>query len=406
MAPTKSKGKAKAAATKGPGLGTAPDGSTTHPGEAEAGVLPHPRRRSIRNDDGIGGFSRGRLHALLREMLLYRRFEEKAEEAYAIGKIGGFCHIHIGQEGLAAGAIKPLREDDLVITAYREHTQAIAKGIAPRAVMAELYGRTDGCSGGRGGSMHLFDTSVGFMGGHGIVGGQIPLGAGLAWAIKYRGGDQICVCFMGDAAVNQGAFLESLNMSAIWQLPVVYVVENNGYGMGTSFPRVSLTKMEDRSGAYGIPAHTVDGQDVLATFEFFARLADDVRNGAGPQFVNAVTYRFRGHSMSDPVSGTYRSKAEVERQTRERDPIVILRDRLMEAGLLDQEELEAMDSNVRAICDDATDFADASPLPAPSTLYDHVYAVTNDSGRLFFDGRDRRAAAPRSRPSESGPFGA
>jgi len=347
----------------------------------------------------IEGFSREELHALLADMLLYRRFEEKAEEAYAIGKIGGFCHLHIGQEGLAAGAIKPLRADDIVITAYREHTQAIAKGITPRAAMAELYGKTTGCSGGRGGSMHLFDTSVRFMGGHGIVGAQIPLGAGLGWAIRYRGGDQICVCFMGDAAVNQGAFLESLNMSAIWRLPVIYVVENNGYGMGTAFSRVSVTEMEARSGAYGIPAHTINGQDVLETYRFFADLAGKVRAGAGPQFVNALTYRFRGHSMSDPVSGTYRSKEEVEAHITRQDPITILRDRMMEAELLTQEELEAIDEEARATCEDAADFADASPVPDPSTLYDHVYAEINEHGRLFLDGRE---AAPGAGASADG----
>ncbi len=340
---------------------------------------------------GVEGFSREELHALLADMLLYRRFEEKAEEAYAIGKIGGFCHLHIGQEGLAAGAIKPLRADDPVITAYRDHTMAIAKGITPRAAMAELYGKATGCSGGRGGSMHLFDPSVHFMGGHGIVGGQIPLGAGLGWAIRYRGGDQVCVCFMGDAAVNQGAFLESLNMSAIWRLPVIYVVENNGYGMGTAFSRVSVTDMEARSGAYGIPAHTINGQDVLETHRFFADLAETVRAGGGPQFVNALTYRFRGHSMSDPVSGTYRSKEEVEAHVTQQDPIMILRDRMMEAGLLTQEEIEAVDAEVRAICDDAAEFADVSPAPDPSTLYDHVYAEVNEHGRLFLDGR---GAAP------------
>ena len=259
--------------------------------------------------------------------------------------------------------------------------------------MAELFGRVDGCSGGRGGSMHLFDPSVGFYGGHGIVGGQIPLGAGLAWAIRYRGGDQICLCFMGDAAVNQGAFLESLNMSAIWQLPIIYVVENNGYGMGTAFPRVSVTEMESRSGAYGIPAHTVDGQDVLECYRFFEVLAEEVRGGDGPQFVNAVTYRFRGHSMSDPVSGTYRSRKEVESQTKERDPISLLCDRMFEAGLLTPEELQAHDSRAHELCADASDFADSSPMPDPATLYDHVYAEINDRGRLFLDGRDAKGAA-------------
>ncbi|MXX33785.1 MAG: pyruvate dehydrogenase (acetyl-transferring) E1 component subunit alpha [Gemmatimonadetes bacterium] len=343
--------------------------------------------------DVIGGLAREELHSLLGEMLLYRRFEEKAEEAYAIGKIGGFCHLHIGQEGLAAGAIRPLRADDLVITAYRDHTMAIAKGITPRAAMAELYGRVDGCSGGRGGSMHLFDPTVGFMGGHGIVGGQIPIGTGLGWAIRYRGDDQVCVCFMGDAAVNQGAFLESLNMAAIWHLPVIYVVENNEYGMGTAFSRVSATEMEARSGAYGIPAHTVNGQDVLETYRFFADMAERVRGGAGPQFVNAETYRFRGHSMSDPVSGTYRSKEEVESHVQEQDPITILRDRLMEADLLTQAELEAMDAEVRAVCEDAAEFADASPVPDPATLYDNVYAEVNAHGRLFLDGRGPGPAA-------------
>ena len=346
----------------------------------------------------LHGFSPEDLHGLLADMLLYRRFEEKAEEAYAIGKIGGFCHLHIGQEGLAAGAIKPLRPDDPVITAYREHTQAIAKGIAPRAVMAELYGRTGGCSGGRGGSMHLFDTTVGFYGGHGIVGAQIPLAAGLAWAIRYRRQDRICVCFMGDAAVNQGAFLESLNMSAVWRLPVIYVVENNGYGMGTAFSRVSVTEMEARSGAYGIPAHTVDGQDVLETYRFFEALSEEVRAGAGPQFVNAVTYRFRGHSMSDPVSGTYRSREEVDSHVRGRDPIALLRDRLMEAEILTPDELETIDAAARAACEDAAEFADSSPFPDPSTLYDHVYAEINPHGRLFLDGRDGAPGGGGDRP--------
>ena len=176
---------------------------------------------------------------LMRDMLLYRRFEEKAEEAYAIGKIGGFCHLHIGQEAAAAGSIKPLREDDYVMSAYREHTQAIAKGVPPNAVMAELYGRADGSSGGKGGSMHIFDDTKRFMGGHGIVGGQVPLATGIGWKIKYRGEDTVCVVYMGDAAVNQGGFHEALNMAAVWQLPVIYVVENNDYGMGTAFSRVS-----------------------------------------------------------------------------------------------------------------------------------------------------------------------
>jgi pyruvate dehydrogenase E1 component alpha subunit len=326
---------------------------------------------------------------LMRDMLLYRRFEEKAEEAYAIGKIGGFCHLHIGQEGAAAGSIKPLREDDYVISAYREHTQAIAKGVSPNAVMAELYGRVGGASGGKGGSMHIFGAHVCFMGGHGIVAGQVPLATGIGWKIKYRREDSVVVCFMGDAAVNQGAFHESLNMAAIWKLPVIYVVEHNEYGMGTAFRRVSTTDMDEKSRSHGIKGITVDGQDVLATYALFRKLVADVRNGAGPQFVNLETYRFRGHSMSDPVSGTYRSAEEVERRKREEDPIVILRDKLFAGGILDQAGLEAMDAEARRIAQEAADFADASPLPGPESLYRNVWAHEGPHGRLFFDGRSR-----------------
>ncbi len=326
---------------------------------------------------------------LMQNMLLFRRFEEKAEEAYAIGKIGGFCHLHIGQEGGAAGSIKALRDDDYVVSAYREHTLAIAKGISPNAVMAELYGRVGGASGGKGGSMHIFGAHVRFMGGHGIVGGQIPVATGFGWKIKYRGEDSVAVCYMGDAAVNQGAFHESLNMAAIWRLPVIYVVENNQYGMGTAFDRVSRTDMAAKSSPHGVPATTVDGQDVLATYALFRKLVQDVREGAGPQYVNLETYRFRGHSMSDPVSGTYRSTEEVERRKEEDDPIAILREKLFAGGHLDQGRLEEMDAEARRIASEAADFADDSPPPGPDALYRNVWAEENLHGRLFFDGRER-----------------
>jgi len=324
---------------------------------------------------------------LMRDMLLYRRFEEKAEEAYAIGKIGGFCHLHIGQEAAAAGSIKPLRHDDYVMSAYREHTQALAKGVHPNAVMAELYGRKDGSSGGKGGSMHIFDAECRFMGGHGIVGGQVPLATGIGWKIKYKGEDTVSLVFMGDAAVNQGGFHEALNMASVWQLPCIFVVENNEYGMGTAFSRVSRTDMSTKSVPHGIPSHIVDGQDALATYAFFRDLAEKVRHGGGPQFVDLQTYRFRGHSMSDPVSGTYRSVEEVEQAKDERDPIAILRDVLKKAGVLDQATLEEMDAEAREISAAAADFADASPLPGPEALYRHVWAEINPNGRLFFDGR-------------------
>jgi len=350
---------------------------------------PKATKAKAKTQDHLMGFESSRAVEILRRMLLFRRFEEKAEEAYAIGKIGGFCHLHIGQEGSAAGCIGPLRDDDYVIAAYREHTQALAKGVDPKAVMAELYGRSQGSSGGKGGSMHIFSADHAFMGGHGIVGGQVPLATGMGWAIKYRGEDRVAMCFMGEAAVNQGAFHEALNMAAVWTLPVIFVVENNEYGMGTAWTRVSATRVEDRAAAYGIPASMVDGQDVLETYRHFERLAAEVRGGGGPRLVEVQTYRFRGHSMSDPVSGTYRSKAEVSERTEKDDPIKLLRDRLFDAGALDQAGLEAMDQEVRAEVEAAAEFADASPAPEASDLYSHVYAEINEHGRLFFDGRDR-----------------
>lgn len=339
--------------------------------------------------DTLQGVSPETAMMLMKEMLLYRRFEEKAEEAYAIGKIGGFCHLHIGQEAAAAGSIKPLRTDDYVISAYREHTQAIAKGIKPNAIMAELFGRADGCSGGKGGSMHLFDTSVGFMGGHGIVGAQVPLASGMAWTAHYNETDQVVICYMGDAAVNQGAFHEAMNMSAVWNLPAIYVVENNGYGMGTAFSRVSRTEIHEKSSAYGIPVSIINGQDVLETYNTFSDLIAKVRKGAGPQFVDLRTYRFKGHSMSDPVSGTYRSKEEVDGKVEQEDPIRSLKQAMMDAGELTQDQLDEMDAEARKVAQDAFDFADASPLPDDVMLYTDVYADINPNGRLFFDGRER-----------------
>ncbi len=339
--------------------------------------------------DALHGVSPDTARQLLNDMLLYRRFEEKAEEAYAIGKIGGFCHLHIGQEGVAAGCIAPLRDSDYAISAYREHTQAIAKGIEPKHVMAELFGRVDGCSGGKGGSMHLFDIEKRFMGGHGIVGGQVPLASGIAFSIRYRELDELVICFMGDAAVNQGGFHEAMNMSAVWDLPAIYVVENNAYGMGTAFTRVSRNPIDEKALSYGIPATVVNGQDVLETYATFTQLAAKVRAGEGPQFVDVRTYRFKGHSMSDPVSGTYRSKEEVDDRVEHQDPIAILRDTLFEADELDQATLEEYDAEAKEAAQAAFDFADAAELPEPDALYRDVYAELNPNGRLFFDGLDR-----------------
>ena len=360
--------------------------------KTEQTAVKDARKEKAKKFGALSRVGRDKALQLLRDMLLYRRFEEKAEEAYAIGKIGGFCHLHIGQEGVAAGAIAPLRPDDYVISAYREHTQAIAKGMTPKSVMAELYGRADGCSRGKGGSMHMIDAEKRFMGGHGIVGGQIPLAAGIGFAIRYRGEDSVCVCFMGDAAVNQGAFHEALNMSAVWKLPVIYAVENNFYGMGTAWNRVSATPVEERGSPYGMETSVVNGQDVLETYLHFEALAEAVRQGAGPRFVEIRTYRFKGHSMSDPVSGTYRPKDEVEKRIRQDDPIVILKELLMESEVLDQAAMDAMDKEVRAEVDEAADFADKSPPPDPSALYKDVYVSLGEHGRIFLEGRE---GAPR-----------
>jgi pyruvate dehydrogenase E1 component alpha subunit len=343
----------------------------------------------VNGGPALGGFSKEKLLELLGQMLLYRRFEEKAEEGYAIGKIGGFCHLHIGQEGAAAGCILPLRQDDYVISSYRSHTQALAKGLSPEAVMSELYGKATGVSGGSGGSMHMFGADVGFMGGNGIVGAQAPLALGMAWAIHYRGGDQVCLCFLGDAAVNQGGFHESMNMAAIWNLPVIYVVENNAYGMGTKFTRMSETEMVQKASSHGVPATVVNGEDVMATYAHFDALVERVRQGAGPQFVDVECYRFKGHSMSDPVAGTYRSKAEVDDRTENADPITLLRDRMFAADLLTNEELEAIDREMRTIVDASVEFAEAAPEPEVDALYQSVYSEINPHGRLFFDGRGK-----------------
>src|SRR5471032_2653661 len=264
-------------------------------------------------------------HSLLHSMLLQRRFEERVAEAYALGKIGGFCHLYIGQEAVSTGSISLLRPDDYIITTYRDHGQALARGMNPRAVMSELFGRVDGCAHGKGGSMHMFDKSLNFLGGHGIVGAHVPLGTGVAFAIKYRGGDQVCVCFMGESVVNTGAFHEALNMAGLWKLPVVYVIENNGYGMGTALERASaLTAISERGAAYNMHHGSCDGQHVFAVRAAMQEAVDRARADSSPTLLEVRTYRFMGHSMSDAVSGTYRSKAELDEYMK-RDPIALLR---------------------------------------------------------------------------------
>jgi pyruvate dehydrogenase E1 component alpha subunit len=310
---------------------------------------------------------------MLRQMVLVRRFEEKTAEAYALGRIGGFCHLYIGQEAVAVGMSAALRDDDYVIASYREHGQALVRGISSRGVMAELYGKATGCSRGKGGSMHLFDVEKRFMGGHGIVGGHLPLAAGLGFAIKYQGGDQVCVCFFGEAAVNIGAFHEALNMSSVWKLPVIFLCENNRYGMGTAFERVAaVTDVVEHACSYDMAGEVVNGMDVLEMQAAAERAVARARKGGHPTLLEVRTYRFMGHSMSDPLHGVYRTKDEVEEQ-KKRDPIAALVHRMREDGSIDQAGIDAMEAEVLAEVDDALKHAEESPDPDPSELTTHVF---------------------------------
>lgn len=329
----------------------------------------------------LARMSRDESIELLRLMMISRRFEEKAAEAYQMGRIGGFCHLYIGQEAVAVGAITPLRPDDYVITAYRDHAQAIVRGISPRAVMAELYGRVDGCSGGFGGSMHMFSKDLNFMGGHGIVGAHLPLAIGAGYKIRYRDGDEVCLCLFGDSVVNIGAFHESLNMAARWKLPVIFLLENNAYGMGTDIGRVAAVKeLVDRGCAYhGLTSLAVDGMDVLAVRQATDEAIARAREEKTPTFIEARCYRYMGHSMADPSHGTYRTRDEVE-QWRSDDPILSFRQTLIEAGRLTEEEYEKMDEEAIAGAEDAAEFADNSPVPEPDAIYGHVYADSYPHG--------------------------
>jgi pyruvate dehydrogenase E1 component alpha subunit len=310
----------------------------------------------------------------LRQMLLIRHFEEKAGEAYSLGKIGGFCHLYIGQEAVAVGTISALRADDYVISAYREHGQALARGISARAVMAELYGKAAGCSGGKGGSMHLFDASLNFMGGHGIVGSQIPLGAGFAFAAKYRGTDAVSLCYFGEAAANIGAFHETMNIAQLWKLPAIFVIENNGYGMGTALHRASAgAALVDRAAAYGMASLVVDGQDVLAVRAAMDVAVARARQDSLPTLMEIRTYRYVGHSMSDAAHGTYRTKDEVEAY-RKRDPIEVLAERMRAGEYLDDAQYQQLEADVLAEVADAEKFAEEAPDPEPGELFTDVYA--------------------------------
>jgi pyruvate dehydrogenase E1 component alpha subunit len=306
-------------------------------------------------------------------MKLVRRFEERAAEAYAQGRIGGFCHLYIGQEAVATGAIAALRDDDYLFASYREHAHALVRGTPARAVMAELFGKAAGCSGGKGGSMHLFDAERHFLGGHAIVGSHIPLAAGAAFAIKSRGTDQVAVCFFGEAAVNIGAFHETLNMAALWGLPTIFICENNRYGMGTALERAAAVyDIAHRACSYDMASEIADGMDVLAMLDVTARAVERAREEKLPTLVEARTYRYMGHSMADPIHGHYRTKEELEEQ-KTHDPIEQLGRRLRDADLIGPEELDAMTRAVEDEVDDAVRFADESPDPDAAELYTDVY---------------------------------
>ncbi len=308
-----------------------------------------------------------------REMLLIRRFEEKAGQLYGMGLIGGFCHLYIGQEAVVVGMRAATTPDDAVITSYRDHGHMLACGMDPRGVMAELTGRIGGYSKGKGGSMHMFSRERNFYGGHGIVAAQVPIGTGIAFAQRYRGNDRVSLTFLGDGAINQGQVYESFNMAALWNLPVIYVIENNKYGMGTSVERASArTEFYVRGQAYGIPGRQVDGMDVLAIREAGEEAAAHCRAGEGPYILEMLTYRYRGHSMSDPAK--YRTREEVSKVRQERDPIERLRAYMLEEDIADDDGLKAIDREIKEIVSDAAEFAQNSPEPDPAELYTDVLA--------------------------------
>ena len=310
---------------------------------------------------------------LLTQMQLIRRFEEKAAEMYAMGKIGGFLHLYIGQEAVAVGATAACRPDDYAVSSYREHGHCLAKGSDPRRIMAELFGRMDGLSKGKGGSMHLFDKGVNFLGGHGIVGAHLPLAAGAGFAIKYQGGDQVVLCYFGDGAVPEGEFHESLNLCALWKLPVIFLCENNRYAMGTSVERaLAQTEICKFGQTYGIPSERVDGMDVLAVREAVARAVARARKQKTPALLEADTYRYRGHSMRDPAGAVYRTKEEVERE-KLRDPITLFREKMLAADVLSEADVRAIEKDVNDRVDEAVAFADASPEPPAEALFTDIY---------------------------------
>jgi pyruvate dehydrogenase E1 component alpha subunit len=339
-----------------------------NPAEAEA----EHEQRKVSQKQAIESIRPEVLKEMLFQMVLARRFEEKCAEVYRMGKIGGFCHLYIGQEACAIGALSVLRPDDMVIASYRSHVQAIIKGIPPEEVMAELYGKIGGCVKGKGGSMHLFDAAAQFYGGHGIVGGQIGVATGMAFAAKYQETEKVTLCFFGEAAVNQGLFHESLNMAQLWKLPCIYICENNVYGMGTSQERaMSIQSVARKGESYGIASEFVDGMDVLAVREAVERAVKRAREESLPTLLEVRCYRYMGHSMSDP--GHYRTREEIAKY-QERDPIKLFAQSLKDAGIIDDPAFDEMEKDAAKAVERAIKFAEESPFPDMSELMTDVFA--------------------------------
>ncbi len=319
----------------------------------------------------LAGLSRERLLDLYYQMTLIRQFEEKAAEAYTLGKVGGFLHLYIGQEATGVGAISALKPTDYVLSSYREHGHAIAKGMDPRAVMAELYGKATGCSKGKGGSMHMFSAEKRLFGGQAIVGAQLVIGAGIAFGLQYEEREDVVLTLFGDGAVDEGAFHEGLNVASLWKLPVIFLCENNQYSMGMAVKKAwSVESLEPRAAAYGMPYTRVDGMDVLAVRQAVEAAVERARSESGPTLIEASTYRFRGHSMADPAR--YRTREEEAQWKANRDPIKIFEARLKEAGIARDADIRASDERAAAVVEEAATFAEQSPFPDPDALYDDV----------------------------------
>jgi len=319
----------------------------------------------------VPAFSRDQELDAYRRMLLIRRFEEKAAQLYGMGFIGGFCHLYIGQEAVVVGMQMAIRDGDQVITTYRDHGHMLSSGMDPKGVMAELTGRQGGYSRGKGGSMHMFSKEKNFYGGHGIVGANVPLGAGIAFANRYRGNDAVCLTYFGDGAANQGQVYESFNMAKLWKLPVIFIIENNKYAMGTSVERsAATTDFSHRGRSFDIPGEQVDGMDVRAVKATGDRVVKWVREGNGPYILEMLTYRYRGHSMSDPAK--YRTREEVQKMREEHDPIEQVRRRVLEGRLVSEDEMKTIDAEIRGIVNGAAEFAQSDAEPEESELYTDV----------------------------------